>query len=109
MATRTANHTTTPPFDEDGFLLDPSLWSIKLATRIADQDGLPMLTQAHWDILHGLRGHYLAHGSLPVMEHLCRINRLGHHCVSDLFRHEREAWRLAGLPNPGEEAKTYMI
>jgi hypothetical protein len=25
-----------------------------------------------------------------------------------LFPNPREAWRVAGLPNPGEEAKTYL-
>jgi len=28
--------------------------------------------------------------------------------VENLFRSEREAWRIAGLPDPGEEAKAYM-
>ena len=29
-------------------------------------------------------------------------------CMPDLFRSVRTAWRVAGLPNPGEEAKAYM-
>jgi tRNA 2-thiouridine synthesizing protein E len=33
---------------------------------------------------------------------------LGEHGVQRLFGGCREAWRIAGLPNPGEEAKNYM-
>jgi hypothetical protein len=29
-------------------------------------------------------------------------------CVDKLFRNQREAWRIAGLPDPGEEARTCM-
>ena len=30
------------------------------------------------------------------------------HCVDKLFHSQREAWRVAGLPDPGEEARAYM-
>jgi len=30
------------------------------------------------------------------------------HCVDDLLRSKREAWRVAGLQHPGEEAKSCM-
>jgi tRNA 2-thiouridine synthesizing protein E len=28
--------------------------------------------------------------------------------VEHLFRSQREAWRIAGLPDPGEEARAYL-
>ena len=97
-----------PRFDEDGFLLDPLSWTPDLASEIARHDGLPLLTHAHWDVIGYLRRHYLQFGTLPVMGHVCRVYHLDRHCVSDLFHGSREAWRVAGLPNPGEEAKAYM-
>lgn len=30
------------------------------------------------------------------------------HCVKQLFGGPLEAWRIAGLPDPGEEARAYM-
>jgi tRNA 2-thiouridine synthesizing protein E len=45
---------------------------------------------------------------MPYMSRICRIMHLGKHGVQRLFGSCREAWRIAGLPNPGEEAKTYM-
>jgi len=95
-------------FDEDGFLIDPLSWTPELAIGIADTDGLMTLTPEHWKIIDYLREHYLKSGTLPVMNHICRVNHLERHCVHILFHTPREAWRVAGLPNPGEEAKARM-
>lgn len=35
-------------------------------------------------------------------------NGLDADCLHQLFRSPRQAWRIAGLPNPGEEAKAYL-
>jgi len=99
-----------PPldFDEDGFLTDPYLWNEEVAKRIAEEDGIGDLTDAHWQIIRYLREHYLRFGSLPVMRLVCRANHLKRDSVRTLFNGCREAWRISGLPNPGEEAKAYM-
>jgi len=62
----------------------------------------------HWSVIFYLREHHLENGSLPVMSHVCRVMHLGKYAVEGLFGGCREAWRIAGLPNPGEEAKSYM-
>ena len=95
-------------FDEDGFLLDPFSWTPEMAIEIADADGLLELTPEHWQIIDYLREHYLENGTLPVMNHVCRVHQLERHCVQELFHNIKEAWRVAGLPNPGEEAKARM-
>ena len=95
-------------FDEDGFLIDTLSWTPELAIEIADTDGLLNLTPAHWKIIDYLREHYLTSGTLPVMNHVCRVNNLERHCVRELFHNPREAWRVAGLPNPGGDAKARM-
>jgi tRNA 2-thiouridine synthesizing protein E len=99
---------TTLQFDEDGFLVDPLSWTPGVAAGIAARDGLPELKSEHWEVIGYLRDHYLRFGSLPVMSHVCRVNHLDRNCVHDLFHAPKEAWRIAGLPNPGEEAKAYM-
>lgn len=95
-------------FDEDGSLLDPLSWTLELAIEIADADGLLSLTSAHWKSIDYLREHYLTTGMLPAMNHVCPVNHLERHCVRELFHNPREAWRVAGLPNPGEEARARM-
>ena len=99
---------TSPEFDTDGFLNDPSLWNTALAEQIAREDGINSLSDAHWAVIQQLREHYLKLGALVPSRHACHVNKLDPDCVTKLFRNMREAWRIAGLPNPGEEAKSYM-
>ena len=95
--------------DPEGFLCDPEVWTEELARAIAHTDGVPELTPDHWAIIHALREHYHRFGTAPpAFSHLCNTHQLGRHCVENLFRSEREAWRIAGLPDPGEEARAYM-
>lgn len=107
METLTKSHAPLN-FDEDGFLRNPALWSERIAEQIAREDGIGELSEGHWSVIHYLRRHYLSFGSLMPVSHVCRVNQLDRSCVSGLFRGLREAWRVAGLPNPGEEAKSYM-
>ena len=95
-------------FDEDGFLLDTDNWNRTIAEQIADADGIGSLSDVHWTIIQQLRNHYLEHGSMLPPSHICHMVQLDPHCITDLFQNMREAWRIAGLPNPGEEAKSYM-
>jgi len=95
-------------FDEDGFLRESAQWNERIAEQIAREDGIGELSEGHWSVIHYLRRHYLSFGSLMPVSHVCRVNQLDSHCVNGLFRDLREAWRVAGLPNPGEEAKSYM-
>lgn len=94
-------------FDRDGFLIDPMKWDEDLARHIAADDGIGELSEAHWAIIRFLREHYLD-GGLPAVSHVCHANNFERRCIPSLFQNVRAAWRIAGLPNPGEEAKAYM-
>ncbi|MFA6901571.1 MAG: TusE/DsrC/DsvC family sulfur relay protein [Gallionellaceae bacterium] len=94
-------------FDGDGFLLDPENWNEELALSIAREEGLAELGDEHWAIIRFLRENYLS-GGLPAVSHVCRVNHFDSNCLPDLFQSVKAAWRIAGLPNPGEEAKSYM-
>jgi dissimilatory sulfite reductase related protein len=94
--------------DEDGFIKDPQAWDRKFATAIAERDGIQGMGDDHWRVIEQLRKHYFDTGSIPVMRHICREIGLKEHCVSELLHDPRRAWRIAGLPNPGEEAKAYL-
>lgn len=94
-------------FDEDGFLINPGNWSEELAQSIATGEGLGKLNDEQWAIIRFLRQNYL-NGGLPAVSHVCHVNRLDNDCIPDLFLSVKSAWRIAGLPNPGEEGKTYM-
>ncbi len=110
MASQYPPRSAMPRFDANGFLTEPELWDEQLAERIARSDGLAPLTPAHWKIIHCLREHYRQHGAMPLpLHHVCHLNDMDRHCMEQLFPSEREAWRIAGLPDPGEEARTYMM
>jgi TusE/DsrC/DsvC family sulfur relay protein len=94
-------------FDVDGFLIDPGSWNEELAQSIAVKEGVGELNGDHWVIIRYLRQHYL-NGGLPAVSHVCHVNHFDSNCLPDLFLSVKSAWRIAGLPNPGEEAKSYM-
>lgn len=98
----------TAIFDLDGFLLDPSMWNERLADRIAQNDGLGELNELQLDLLHALRRAFSRHGTVTALSHVCHLTGQTGDCMQHLFPNPREAWRVAGLPNPGEEAKAYM-
>lgn len=95
-------------FDQDGFLIEPAMWSESLADRIARDDGLGELSELQLSLLQALRHEFSKHGTVPSLHHVCHLAGQAPDCMQHLFPNPREAWRLAGLPNPGEEAKTYL-
>lgn len=99
---------TTAIFDPDGFLIDPSIWNEKLANRIAQTDGIGPLSNTQLGLLQTLRDAFSRHNSVTALSHVCHLIGQDADCMQHLFPTPREAWRLAGLPNPGEEAKTYL-
>lgn len=95
-------------FDADGFFAEPHLWEPQVAVRIALEEGIPVLTPKHWEVIDYVRSHYFALGSLPVMRLVCRATGLDRHKAHKLFSSCKILWRVAGLPNPGGEASAYM-
>lgn len=104
--------TPAPPlpvaFDPDGFLVDPATWSESLAERIAQADGLGGLSELQLSLLQALRREFSKHGTVTALSHVCHLTGQSADCLQHLFPNPRVAWRVAGLPNPGEEAKAYL-
>jgi TusE/DsrC/DsvC family sulfur relay protein len=107
-ATRFSSIHQTLPVDEQGFLLEPGLWSERMACLITAMDGRGTLEQDHWAIIYYLREHFLTYGSLPPVSQLCKAHSMDKQRVKTLFGSCRAAWRTAGLPHPGDEALAYM-
>jgi len=95
-------------FDENGFLLDFDLWDRDLGLAIAAQLRLGELEENHWAVIDFLREHYLAQGAMLWPSHVCRTLELDADCIRRLFGRPIEAWKVAGLPDPGDEARTAM-
>lgn len=89
-------------------MLDMDHWDEATARWIAALDGLGELDERQMALAHLLRQHYLRLGAPPALAHICRQSGLAGDCLNQLFPSAREAWRIAGLPDPGEEAKAYL-
>jgi len=94
--------------DEAGFMRDPNRWNQSAARILAEIDEVGTLGPDHWSIIYYLREHHLSYGSLPPMSQVCRTRGMDRNAVKRLFGGCAQAWRVAGLPNPGDEALTYM-
>lgn len=104
------NHSTfgLPSFDADGFMWEPDAWDEATARLIARMDGVGDLDEQQITLVRHLRASYLHCGALPAWTHVCHLGGFEPDCMTRLFPDARELWRIAGLPNPGEEAKAYL-
>ena len=97
-----------PVLDEDGLLIDPENWNPSFAQDVAAKHGITPLNRDHWKIIHALRSYFGKYGVAPAMGYVCYAQNQDKLCVHDLFGTCLNAWRVSGLPNPGEEAKSYL-
>ena len=97
-----------PMFDADGFMVEPDKWSVTLANSLAQAEGLSALTPEQLELLHNLRAEFEKTGAVSAHSHVCHLGGQAPDCMQQLFTSPLQAWRVAGLPNPGEEAKAYM-
>ena len=75
-------------FDEVGLLKNPDVWNENIARQIAFQDGVGVLTDAHWKVIFSLRESYAQDDMPSAID-----NR-------NLFPCCMAAWRVAGIPDP---------
>jgi sulfur relay (sulfurtransferase) DsrC/TusE family protein len=95
-------------FDEHGFMRDPQQWSADVGEAIAESLGLEGLGYARVRVIELLREHYLAKGAVPSTEEVCHAAGLEDYCIRDLFKRYENAWKVAGLPDPGMQLREYM-
>ncbi len=93
--------------DENGFLHDPSLWAREFSISKAREIGIT-LTDRHWHLIDIIRGKYIRLGSLPPMSSVCKASGFDKHELKNQFGSCLVLWKIAGLPDPGEEARAYM-
>jgi tRNA 2-thiouridine synthesizing protein E len=100
--------TPEPSLDENGLLLNPDDWDEHIAVAIAYRAGIRRLNDEHWKVINALREHYDRFGVAPAMHNICRSYGQSDAWVHNLFNTCMDAWRVAGLPDPGEEARAYL-
>ena len=89
-------------FDSEGFLADALQWTEEVARVLAEESGLPVLSEIHWLVIRFLREYYLQNGRAPLNRQLKAGVGMSLMEIETLFPGGLKlgARRLAGLPNP---------
>ena len=93
--------------DEEGFLIDALSWDRSFTERRAEEARL-ILTKQHWQLIELIRDKYLRLGALPPIRTVCKAVGIDKRLLKMQFGSCLALWKMAGLPNPGEEAIAYM-
>lgn len=89
--------------DDDGFLVNIDDWSEPVARVLAAREGIADLPEDRLDILKFMREYYGKHRFFPIVRYVCKNVHQPNNCVTEQFIDPVTAWKIAGLPNPGEE------
>ncbi len=99
----TAIATDTPVArDAEGFLVNPREWSEDMAPQIARENGIPELTDRHWQVVWYMRNAYLEYGAAPSIRRLGKASGVPIKELYQLFPKgpAKLAAKIAGIPKP---------
>jgi dissimilatory sulfite reductase related protein len=88
--------------DAEGFLPDHHTWNEQLAREIARENGIPELTDRHWQVVNFMRNTYIASGSAPSIRSLGKLSGVPIKELYELFPKgpAKLAAKIAGIPKP---------
>jgi TusE/DsrC/DsvC family sulfur relay protein len=89
--------------DEQGYLVNFGDWNETVASALAEREGITELTKDKMDILKFMRAYYSEHKFFPILRYVCKSVDQPRECVTEKFIEPVIAWKVAGLPNPGDE------
>jgi TusE/DsrC/DsvC family sulfur relay protein len=89
-------------FDNDGFMLEPALWTDAVASAIAQDEGIGEMSRDHWKIVNFIREYWKEHDLAPPVRLICQTCGVSVRQIYKLFTAgpARGACRVAGLPKP---------
>ena len=95
--------------DQDGYLVDMGSWNESVATALANNVGMKKLTEDHLEVVRFLRNYYIRFDSFPVLRMVCTNLDKPASCLTRPFQMDPlKAWKIAGLPQPGDEVISYL-
>lgn len=99
---------STPPTDDEGYLIDPADWDEGVAEALARREGI-VLTDLHWQVLRFMRNYLDEHQLIPdarfVIWFLEKDVGLGSAARQRLFElfpygYVKQACKIAGMRRP---------
>lgn len=94
--------------EEQGYLADPESWNEDVARDLAKREGINDLTDEMMEVIRFMRSFYKQYGSFPILSAVCKNVQQPKECVNEEFIDPLKAWKIAGLPYPGEEVISYL-
>ena len=94
--------TTTLTMDAEGFLTDASQWNEHVAEEIAEENGIPELTDRHWLVVNFMRARFLVTGAAPSIRSLGKESGVPVKELYELFPKgpAKLAAKIGGIPKP---------
>lgn len=88
--------------DEEGFFADPTAWTEAMAGEIAAAEGIPALTERHWQVVKLMRHEYEEKGDAPNVRALAKTSGVPIKELYELFPKgpAKLAAKIAGVPKP---------
>jgi TusE/DsrC/DsvC family sulfur relay protein len=96
--------------DKNGYLKNMNAWNDAVAMAIAKREGIKKLTDEQLDVIKFLRSYYIRFNSFPLVRMVCTNLHKSKDCMTKPFKMDPlKAWKIAGLPQPVEEAVSYLL
>ena len=88
--------------DAEGFLVDPEQWTREVGAEIARENGIPELTDRHWQVVDFMRDRYLTEGAAPSIRTLGKASGVPVKELYALFPKgpAKLAAKVGGIPKP---------
>ncbi|NQU38800.1 MAG: TusE/DsrC/DsvC family sulfur relay protein [Lentisphaerae bacterium] len=92
----------TVEVNEEGYLTDPTQWTQAVGEAIAVEEGISLMTEEHWKLVHFLQKDYAENGVMPTIR---RVKSTGGIPVKELYALYpggplKKSSKIAGLPKP---------
>jgi tRNA 2-thiouridine synthesizing protein E len=93
---------TTVELNDEGFFVDPTVWTPSMAEEMAAAEGIDTLTPAHWTVIEFMRREFAEKGTGATVRVLGKSSGVSVKELYELFPKgpAKMAARLAGIPKP---------
>ncbi len=93
---------TQVELDAEGFFIRPEQWTPEMAQEIARRNGIPELTDRHWQVIEFMREAYLSKGAAPSIRTLGKASGVPIKELYHLFPKgpAKLAAKIGGIPKP---------
>jgi tRNA 2-thiouridine synthesizing protein E len=88
--------------DDEGFFVDPNVWTEEIGTELAAAIGIEALTEDHWTVVKFAREDYATKGETPTLRRVSIGSGVPTKALFQLFpkKPAKKIAYVSGLPKP---------